>query len=436
MSEKLGSQESWRRCEQPSPGAAQRDANGVIPIRICMGASCIASGARRVQESLVEQLAEQGLSKKAEICEVGCLGPCSGGPVLVVGDVFYEHLRPQDCGELVRQHLGKGVIVDRLTHRRPDGRHISRMSEVDFFRRQTKLVLGKCGRIDPQRIDDYIGDDGYQALARVLAERNADTVLGELRKSGLRGRGGAGFPTWRKWDFTRKADGDAKFVVCNADEGDPGAFMDRSILEGDPHAVMEGMAIAAFTIGARQGFIYVRAEYPLAVERLKVAIAQARERGLLGENILGSGFSFDLELRMGSGAFVCGEETALLTSIEGNRGEPRPRPPFPAQRGLWGKPTLLNNVETYANVPRIRDARRSRIRAARDGEEPRHEGVRVGRRHQELRPGGSAHRHAAGGPDLRHRGWHSRRQGVQGRADGRSLGRLHSEAALVGSAGL
>lgn len=354
MNAKLGNQEQLTAVrESVRQARAQREAHGVIPIRICMGASCIASGARRVQESLIEQLADQGLAHKADVCEVGCLGPCSGGPVVVVGDVFYEHLRPQDCGEIVRQHLGKGLVVDRLTHRRPDGRHISRMSDVDFFRRQTKLVLDKCGRINPQRIEDYIGEDGYQALAKVLSERNAENVLGELRKSGLRGRGGAGFPTWRKWDFTRKATGEDKFVVCNADEGDPGAFMDRSILEGDPHAVMEGMAIAAFTIGARQGYIYVRAEYPLAVERLKVAIAQARERGLLGQDILGTGFAFDLELRMGSGAFVCGEETALLTSIEGNRGEPRPRPPFPAQRGLWGKPTLLNNVETYANVPRI-----------------------------------------------------------------------------------
>ena len=292
-------------------------------------------------------------TSKARICEVGCLGPCSGGPVVVVGDVFYEHLRWQDCAEIVREHLGKGVVVDRLTHRRPDGRHVSRLNEIDFFRRQTKIVLGRCGRIDPQQIDDYIGEDGYQALAKVLSDRSPESVLNELRVSGLRGRGGAGFPTWRKWDFTRKAAGDAKYVVCNADEGDPGAFMDRSILEGDPHAVIEGMAIAALTIGACRGFIYVRAEYPLAVERLKVALSQARERGLLGSNILGTGFQFDVELRMGSGAFVCGEETALLTSIEGNRGEPRPRPPFPAQRGLWGKPTLLNNVETYANVPTI-----------------------------------------------------------------------------------
>ncbi len=340
-------------CDAVRQARAQREAQGIVSIRLCLGASCIASGARRVQEALVEQLDAQGLRGKTEICEVGCLGPCSGGPVVLLGDVFYEHVRPQDCADIVRSHIGRGEVVDRLTHRRPDGRHVSRIQEIDFFRRQTKVVLGNCGRIDPQRIDDYIGQQGYQALAKVLRERRGETVLEELRVSGLRGRGGAGFPTWRKWDFTRKADGDVKYVVCNADEGDPGAFMDRSLLEGDPHAVLEGMAIAACTIGAQRGFIYVRAEYPLAVERLQVALGQARGRGLLGTNILGSGVDFDVELRMGSGAFVCGEETALLTSIEGNRGEPRPRPPFPAQRGLWGRPTLLNNVETYANVPAI-----------------------------------------------------------------------------------
>ena len=224
---------------------------------------------------------------------------------------------------------------------------------MDFFKRQIKTVLRNCGQIDPQRIEDYIARDGYQALAKTLSQNKPEAILDEMKLSGLRGRGGAGFPTWRKWLFTRSANGDAKYVVCNADEGDPGAFMDRSVLEGDPHSVMEGMMIAAHTVGAKRGYIYVRAEYPLAVERLKIALKQARECGLMGKNILGSGFEFELEIRMGSGAFVCGEETALLTSIEGNRGEPRPRPPFPAQSGLWGKPTVLNNVETYANVPAI-----------------------------------------------------------------------------------
>jgi NADH:ubiquinone oxidoreductase subunit F (NADH-binding)/(2Fe-2S) ferredoxin len=328
----------------------ERDAEGEVPIRVCMGASCIASGATGVRDVLTAELDRQGFGGRARMCEVGCLGPCHGGPVIVVGETYYEKVRAEDCRELVSEHLGKGRTLERLTHRRPDGRPIPKLDQMDFFRRQTKVVLGRCGRIDPQRIEEYIAADGYQALGRVLSQRDAEAVLQELRESGLRGRGGAGFPTWRKWDFTRRADGDEKYVACNADEGDPGAFMDRSVLEGDPHAVLEGMAVAAVTTGAKRGFVYVRAEYPLAVQRLRVAIDQARQYGLLGKNILGSGFDFDVEIRMGSGAFVCGEETALMTSIEGHRGEPRPRPPFPAQRGLWGKPTLLNNVETYANV--------------------------------------------------------------------------------------
>ena len=350
------------------------------------------------------------MGSKARICEVGCLGPCSGGPVVVVGDVFYEHLRWQDCAEIVREHLGKGAVVDRLTHRRPDGRHVS-AAERDRLLPAPDQGRARALRPDRPATDRRLHRRGRLPGAGQGAERDAipSRCLNELRVSGLRGRGGAGFPTWRKWDFTRKAAGDAKYVVCNADEGDPGAFMDRSILEGDPHAVIEGMAIAAATIGACRGFIYVRAEYPLAVERLKVALAQARERGLLGSNILGTGFQFDVELRMGSGAFVCGEETALLTSIEGNRGEPRPRPPFPAQRGLWGKPTLLNNVETYANVPADPAAGRRGVRAARHPQESRHQGLCLGRHDQELRVGRGADRHAAGRPDLRHRRRHSGR---------------------------
>ncbi len=332
---------------------ANRQEAGCLPIRVCMGASCIASGAQEVKQSLEEALDNAGLTEKVALCEVGCMGPCSGGPVMAVGDVLYEQVRAEDCGAIVEKHVGRGEILQRLTHKRPDGRDVARIDEIDFFRRQTKVVLGKCGRIDPQRIEDYIAEDGYRALAKVLEAGVPDAVLETLRVSGLRGRGGAGFPTWRKWQFTRQAAGEVKYVVCNADEGDPGAFMDRSLLEGDPHAVIEGMCIAAFTVGAQQGFVYVRAEYPLAIERLEAALAQARDRGLLGKNILGTGFDFELEIRRGAGAFVCGEETALLTSIEGNRGEPRPRPPFPAQQGLWGKPTLLNNVETYANVAPI-----------------------------------------------------------------------------------
>jgi NADH-quinone oxidoreductase subunit F len=328
-------------------------AAGRKTIRLCVGASCIASGSLKIKESLERELAERGMTENVAIVGVGCLGPCSGGPSLTIGDVFYEQLSPNDAKDIVVEHLGRGHVVERLTHKRADGRAMPNAADMDFFKRQKKILLRNCGTIDPQRIDAYIAVDGYRALAETLLQNKPDAVIETMRISGLRGRGGAGFPTWRKWKFTREAPGDRKFVVCNADEGDPGAFMDRSVLEGDPHTVIEGMAIAAYTVGASRGFIYVRAEYPLAVERLKIALSQARESGLLGNNILGSNFSFDVEIRMGSGAFVCGEETALMTSIEGNRGEPRPRPPFPAVQGLWAKPTVLNNVETYANVPGI-----------------------------------------------------------------------------------
>jgi NADH-quinone oxidoreductase subunit F len=332
---------------------ARLSAEGHKQIRICLGASCIASGALKVKEALERELDNRQLQQQVSIVGTGCLGPCSGGPAVMIDQVFYEKLCPEDAKEIVGEHLARGRVVERLTHKRPDGRALANSADMDFFRRQKKIVLRNCGQIDPQRIEDYIAHDGYQALAKVLTQNSADTVIETMRVSGLRGRGGAGFPTWRKWKFTREAAGEQKYVVCNADEGDPGAFMDRSVLEGDPHSVLEGMAIAAHTIGAQMGYIYVRAEYPLAVQRLKIALAQAHDRGLLGKNILGTQFDFDLEIRMGSGAFVCGEETALLTSIEGNRGEPRPRPPFPAVQGLWGKPTVLNNVETYANVSAI-----------------------------------------------------------------------------------
>jgi len=328
-------------------------ANGHKHIRICLGASCIASGALKVKAALEKELDDRQMLDRVSIVGTGCLGPCSGGPALIIDDVFYENLKPQDAKDIVVEHLERGKVVERLTHKRPDGRAVAGAADMDFFKRQNKIVLRHCGVIDPRRIEDYIANDGYQALAKVITENSPKSIIETMQTSGLRGRGGAGFPTWRKWKFTREAKGERKYVVCNADEGDPGAFMDRSMLEGDPHSVIEGMIIAAHTVGAHKGYLYVRAEYPLAVERLKIALTQAQQRGLLGTNILGSGFAFDLEIRMGSGAFVCGEETALLTSIEGNRGEPRPRPPFPAQQGLWGKPTVLNNVETYANVPAI-----------------------------------------------------------------------------------
>ncbi|MEA1951252.1 MAG: NADH-ubiquinone oxidoreductase-F iron-sulfur binding region domain-containing protein, partial [Planctomycetota bacterium] len=338
---------------------AELAANNHRTIRLCMGASCIASGSTKIKNALESELEKQGMTDRVSLVETGCQGPCSAGPVLSIDDVFYENIKVEDVSDLVGEHIVKGRLVERLTHKRPDGREVSRAEDMDFFKRQTKIVLRNCGEVDPQVIEDYIARDGYQALAKVITVPNGkddeagEAVIDTLKTSGLRGRGGAGFGTWLKWKFTREAQSETKYVVCNADEGDPGAFMDRSVLEGDPHSIIEGMAVAARTVGAKTGYVYVRAEYPLAIERLEIALKQAKERGLLGKNILGSGFDFELEIRKGSGAFVCGEETALLTSIEGNRGEPRPRPPFPAQKGLWGKPTLLNNVETYANIPPI-----------------------------------------------------------------------------------
>jgi NADH-quinone oxidoreductase subunit F len=323
---------------------------------ICYGGSCLASGAKAVKESLEAQLEKNNLSDRVELVKTGCMGPCVQGPVILMGRdrTFYQGVSPEDAADIVQNHIVGGACVDRLVVHGSDGKALyPRQDQIGFFNRQEKIVLRNCGEIDPESLQDYLAADGYQALAKVLNLMSPEDVIGEMERSGLRGRGGAGFPTWLKWNFTAKAEGDKKYVLCNADEGDPGAYMDRSVLEGDPHSVIEGMAIAAFAVGADQGYVYVRAEYPLAVERLEKAIDQARAAGILGKNIFGKGFDFDLEIRMGSGAFVCGEETALITSIESNRGEPRPRPPFPAQQGLWGKPTLLNNVETYANVPAI-----------------------------------------------------------------------------------
>ncbi len=322
-------------------------------IHLCSGAGCIASGAGDVKKALEAAMADAGLS--VPIRSTGCLGPCAEGPVIMImpEQAIYERVTPADAESIITGHFIEKRIVNRLTHHNSDGTEATLTEDIDFFRGQKKVVLRNCGRIDPTRIEEYIGTGGYSALAKVLSDITAEQIIETLKISGLRGRGGAGFPTWLKWDFTRKASGETKYVLCNADEGDPGAFMDRSVLEGDPHCLIEGMAIAARTVGATQGFIYVRAEYPLAVSRLDTALQQAREANLLGTDILGTGFTFDLAIRMGSGAFVCGEETALIASIEGKRGEPRPRPPFPAQRGLWDCPTLLNNVETYANITSI-----------------------------------------------------------------------------------
>ena len=323
-------------------------------IYVCAGGGCLASGSRKVKESLVKALEEAGLSESLNVMETGCLGPCASGPVVVVSndDTFYQKVKKEDVKDIVEQHLKGGVPVERLLHTIGD-KKIAKQSEIPFFRNQEKKVLKNCGRIDPSKITDYIAYGGYSALAKTLTGLKPGEVIREVKDSGLRGRGGAGFPTGTKWEFASRSKEETKYILCNADEGDPGAFMDRSILEGDPHSVIEGMIIGAYAIGSHQGYVYVRAEYPLAVQRLQLAMDQCREYGLIGENILGTGFDFDLEIRMGSGAFVCGEETALMRSIEGSRGEPRPRPPFPAEKGLWDKPSVLNNVETFSNIPQI-----------------------------------------------------------------------------------
>jgi len=325
-------------------------------VLVCTGGGCIASGSLEVSAAFKEQIAGQGLSNFNQVIETGCLGPCAVGPVVLIypDGVFYQNVKVEDVPEIVSEHLLKGRIVERLVSHAPGtDRTIAEMEDVDFFKRQVKIVLRNSGIIDPLKIEEYIAREGYQALAKALTEMEPEEVVTELIRSGLRGRGGAGFSTGLKWKFAMHADSDLKYMLCNADEGDPGAFMDRSVLEGDPHSLIEGMAIGAYAIGAKQGYVYLRAEYPLAIERLQYAIDQAREYGLLGKDIMGTGFDFDLEIRKGSGAFVCGEETALMRSIEGKRGEPRPRPPFPAERGLWEKPSVLNNVETLANIAPI-----------------------------------------------------------------------------------
>lgn len=325
-------------------------------VLVCGGTGCTASGSHQVQEALQQELARRQLDKEVKVVETGCHGFCENGPIMIVypEGVFYCRVQESDVPEIVENHLLKGRVVERLLYKEPlTHEKIPNYHEIDFYKKQHRVVLANCGYINPEDIKEYIAVGGYSALEKVLSSMQPEQVIDEVKKSGLRGRGGGGFPTGMKWGFTRGAKGDVKYIVCNADEGDPGAFMDRSVLEGDPHRVIEGMIIAAYAIGAGEGYIYVRAEYPLAIKRLRVAIEQAEEMGLLGDNILGTGFNFRLHIKEGAGAFVCGEETALLQSIEGKRGMPRPRPPFPANSGLWGKPTNINNVETYANIPQI-----------------------------------------------------------------------------------
>ena len=323
-------------------------------ILVCQGTGCTSSKSPEILDTFKRIIREKEI-ENVRVIKTGCFGLCAKGPIVIIRpeDTFYATVKPEDCEEIIQTHIVEGKKVERLLAKDIDGTKVNSLDDLNFYKKQKRIALKNCGVINPEDIDEYIAFDGYQALERVLTQMSPDEVIEEIKKSGIRGRGGAGFPTGKKWELTKASEGKQKYVVCNADEGDPGAFMDRSILEGDPHSVLEAMAIAAFCIGANKGFIYVRAEYPIAVERLQIAIDQAREYGLLGTHIFNTDFDFDIEIRLGAGAFVCGEETALLESIEGKRGQPRVKPPYPAQEGLWGKPTLINNVETYANIAQI-----------------------------------------------------------------------------------
>jgi NADP-reducing hydrogenase subunit HndC len=327
-------------------------------VLICGGTGCTSGGSQAIADNLKLELERLGLQDEIQVIRTGCFGLCAMGPIMIVypEGTYYSRVKPEDVTEIAEEHFLKGRIVERLVHKDEEGQKLEdvpALGDTNFYKTQLRVALRNCGVINPENIDEYIAMDGYEALGKVLTTMTPQEVIDVMKKSGLRGRGGAGFPTGMKWQFAAANEADQKYVVCNADEGDPGAFMDRSVLEGDPHAVLEAMAIAGYAIGASKGYIYVRAEYPIAVERLKIAIGQAREYGLLGEDIFGTGFNFDIDIRLGAGAFVCGEETALLTSIEGNRGEPRNKPPFPANKGLFQKPTIINNVETLANIPQI-----------------------------------------------------------------------------------
>ncbi|MCI8411018.1 MAG: NADH-quinone oxidoreductase subunit NuoF [Clostridia bacterium] len=323
-------------------------------ILVCQGTGCTSSKSLQILDEFKKILKEQNISN-VRVIKTGCFGLCAKGPIVIIRpeDTFYANVKPEDCKEIIQTHIVEGNKVERLLAKDIDGTKVNSLDDLNFYKKQKRIALKNCGVINPENIDEYIAFDGYKALEKVLMEMSQDEVIEEITKSGIRGRGGAGFPTGKKWELTKASEGKQKYVVCNADEGDPGAFMDRSILEGDPHSVLEAMAIAAYCIGANKGYIYVRAEYPIAVKRLKIAIDQARTYGLLGNHIFDTDFNFDIEIRLGAGAFVCGEETALLESIEGKRGQPRVKPPYPAQSGLWGKPTLINNVETYANIAQI-----------------------------------------------------------------------------------
>ena len=324
-------------------------------VLVCGGSSCESVKSNEIYENINKELIAQGLKEEFQVVKSGCFGFCQLGPVVKIlpDETFYIKVKPEDAEVIVSEHLIKGKIISRLLYDKKESRKNVKLEDMDFYQKQFRIVLRNCGVINPENIQEYIARDGYIALEKALFQMKPDDILNEMKVSGLRGRGGAGFPLWKKWLFTKEAKSDIKYVVCNADEGDPGAYANRSTIEGDPHSILEAMTICGFTVGSNNGYIYIRAEYPLAIKRLEIAIAQAKELGILGKNILGSGFDFDIEIRLGAGAYVCGEETALIASIEGNRGMPKPRPPYPATKGLWGKPTVINNVETFTNVPVI-----------------------------------------------------------------------------------
>jgi len=324
-------------------------------VLVCSGTACESSKSRDLIQALNDEVMKAGLGSEVQVVKTGCFGFCEKGPIVKVlpEETFYVQVKPADARDIVAEHLVKGRPVSRLLYDPAQSKRNAKLEDIDFYQKQVRIVLRNCGVIDPDSIDEYIARDGYVALEKVLFGMSAEDVINELKKSGLRGRGGAGFPTWRKWQFSKDVPGDEKFIMCNADEGDPGAYMDRSTLEGDPHSILEAMMIAGYTVGSSKGVIYIRAEYPLAIERLNTAIRAAKDYGLMGKRILGTEFSFDVEIRLGAGAFVCGEETALIASTEGGRGMPKPRPPFPAVKGLWDKPTVINNVETWASIPVI-----------------------------------------------------------------------------------
>ena len=397
-------------------------------ITVCNGTGCQAYGSKSIVAAFQDEVKKQNLGAKVDVKAIGCPGFCERGTLVVIKpkDIFYQRVRPKDVPEILSETIGKGNVVNRLLYTdRATNEKITKEGDVPFYKRQMRLIIGNNGLIDPTSIDDYLAIGGYTALAKAL-KMTPEKIIDEVKKSGLRGRGGAGFPTGSKWESTRQAHGDVKYVICNADEGDPGAFMDRSLVEGNPHSVLEGMIIGAYAIGSHEGYIYIRNEYPLAVRHMRIAIEQAEAYGLLGENILGSGFSFNIKIKRGGGAFVCGESTALMASLEGKVGEPRAKYIHTSEQGLWGKPTNLNNVETWANVPLIINNGAdwySKIGTAR---QQRHQDIRPGRQYHQYRPGGSAHGHHPEGNRLRYRRRHSQGAEVQSRPDRRTFRRHDS----------